>query len=269
VEAVDGEREQGAPGFWFEGGEAIRVFENGIFEGEGTGFVEEDFPDAEETGPEDGAADEDAAAFHAGCGEVIGEGEGDTEGAGAGDHEEGNHDLKGHFRLPGGEQPCGEAGNREDEDDGNIDPEDPVEDGVAGFVFARFAEAAEEGSVPCFEGGEGKGCSSDVEGSGGETSARGGVAGFGFTADGLHADGSFLADELGGHGDYLAGVGVEDGAGLKLAEGQWFSVRGADRIGVECFAEETAAVAFDGGHLEPASGQHEEGEDGDEIEVEK
>ena len=50
--------------------------------------------DFEEAGPEDGAADEDADALHGGGGEVVGEGQGYAEGAGAGDDQQGDHDLE-------------------------------------------------------------------------------------------------------------------------------------------------------------------------------
>lgn len=101
--------------------------------------------------------------------------------------------------------------------------------------------------------------------------ANGAGGGLAFPIDPFEAEGSLWRDEQGVDGADVAGVDAQLIEWLDGSEGNGFGGAGGgdagDFFGDGAGLEEAAAVAFEGNLLEPASAQHEEDEDGDEVEV--
>jgi hypothetical protein len=143
VEVAGDEGAQGGEGGGVELFEDVWVFEDGVFEGEGASFVKEDVPGAQEALPEAEAADEDAEALCTGGGELFGEGDGDAEGARAGDDEDGDHDLERLGWACALEEPCGCAEEADEDDGDEVGAQEALKRAIAKFAGAAgFEEAA-------------------------------------------------------------------------------------------------------------------------------
>lgn len=165
VEVAGGEMVEGVALFDGELAEGFGIGEGGVFEGEGAGFVEDDFFDSGESGPEVGGADEDAETLHPGGGEVVGIGGGHAEGTGAGDDEDGDHDLEGKCDVVSVDPPPrGSADSDEDDDDEVGTHEGGVEERGVFCGFAALQKALQKGLGPSFAGGDVETLGADVEG---------------------------------------------------------------------------------------------------------
>ena len=137
--------------------------------------------------------------------EIVREGQGNPQGTGAGDHEEGNHDLEAGGNVASADPPGDAAEDGKGQDGDDVITQDAVEPGVAGFGFAGFAETPVERGVPAFHRFEVEGGAADVEAAGEEASTGRDMAGIGFAADGFEADAGFTFEDTAGHGDNLTG----------------------------------------------------------------
>ena len=239
------------------------------FEGEGAGFVEEDAADVAEAGPEGGVLDEDAAALEAGGGELVGEGKGHAEGAGAGDDEDGDGDLDAAHGIAGGDGPGEAADEAEEEDDEEVGAEDAFEGEVAGGAVAVLGEGGDEGIAPGFLAAEGDGMAVEIDGPGGDATAGREGDGFGFPGDPGEGKLRAVGGEESGDGDDRAAGDEEFGAFFEGIEGDGCAGGEGDGGGDGGLAEHLGAHFFRGTYLQIAAGEHEEGEDGDEVEVEE
>ena len=161
--------------------------------------------DTQQTLPQGQCADKNAQFFSTGGGQFFSQRNGDTESTGAGDHEEGNHDLQAGGNVAGADPPGDATEDGKGQDGEDVITQDAVEPGVAGFGFAGFAEAPVKRGVPAFHRFQLEGGAADVEAAGEEASAGGDMAGIGFAADGFEADAGFTLEDAAGDGDDLTG----------------------------------------------------------------
>ncbi len=267
---------QGLARGFVEGGEGLGIEEPFDRFGEGAGFVKIEPGDVAQPGPEGMSPDKNAVTPQFREDDLVKQRQGESEGAGAGDHEDGNEDLQGRGDPFARHQPDGGSAESGEEDGDEVE----FADGMGGSGGGMGFKIVVRGSEKPFEERSGVGVASRREdGSGRAVAGSGGngLAGemrnrFGFAVDPIEQKRCGGGGQLGFDGDHASGSDFEPVPGLDAGEGDALApTRGIEpqRRGDFPFAGvKLTAVAVEEPEMEIAPREHQKGEDRHEVEIE-